>query len=276
MKRLVCLSLLLLAACSRGPSDLMQGYGEADYLYLASQESGVVAEMFVREGDAVEAGAPVFRLDPDRLTLQARSAGAEQLALREAVDAARAQAQLARANYERSAALFQRGFLPRARLDSDRATRDAAIADLDRAQRQLGGAGANTSLAETRLNDLNGAAPAAGTIEQIYHRPGEVVAAGAPIASLLTPQNMKVRFFAPEPLLARLPVGANVAVSCDGCPDNLTARVSFVAAEPQFTPPVIYSLDRREKLVFLVEARFEAATPVRPGMPVDVRAPPAS
>jgi HlyD family secretion protein len=275
MKRLACLVLLLLAACDRAPSDVMQGYGEADYLYLASQESGVVAELFVREGDAVQAGAPVFRLDPDRLELQAQSAGAQQAALRDAVQAGRAQAELARANYQRSASLFQRGFLPRARLDSDRAARDAAAADLDRAVRELNAAGANTGLATTRLDDLNGAAPAAGTIQQIYHRPGEVVAAGAPIASLLTPQNMKVRFFAPEPLLAQLPVGANVAVSCSGCPENLIARVSFVAAEPQFTPPVIYSLDRREKLVFLVEARFDAATPVRPGMPVDVRAPAA-
>lgn len=274
MKRLVCLALLLMAACSGAPSDVMQGYGEADYVYLASQESGIVAELFVREGDAVEAGTPVFRLDPDRLRLQAENAGAQQSAAREAVAAARAQAELARANYARSSELFERGFLPRARLDSDRAARDAAAADLDRATRELNAAGASTGLAATRLGDLNGAAPAAGTIEQIYHRPGEVVAAGAPIASLLTPQNMKVRFFAPEPLLARVPVGARVAVSCDGCPDNLTARVSYVATEPQFTPPVIYSLDRREKLVFLVEARFDAATPVRPGMPVEIHAPP--
>ncbi|MDX2274013.1 MAG: efflux RND transporter periplasmic adaptor subunit [Hyphomonadaceae bacterium] len=277
MKRLIFAALALgLAACGAEPSNVMQGYGEADYLYLASQESGVVADLFVREGDVVEAGAPVFRLDPDRLRLQAQTAGAQQSALSQAVQAARAQAELARANYQRSTELYQRGFLPRARLDSDRAARDAANASLDQAVRELSAAGASTGLATTRLNDLNGAAPAAGTIEQIYHRPGEVVAAGAPIASLLTPQNMKVRFFAPEPLLTQLPVGALVRVSCDGCPDNLTARVSYVAAEPQFTPPVIYSLERREKLVFLVEARFDAATPVRPGMPVDVRPQPQS
>jgi HlyD family secretion protein len=60
-------------------------------------------------------------------------------------------------------------------------------------------------------------------------------------------------------------------VSCDGCGEPLAARVSFVAREPQFTPPVIYSLEQREKLVFLVEARLEAPGPIRPGMPVDVR-----
>jgi len=62
-----------------------------------------------------------------------------------------------------------------------------------------------------------------------------------------------------------------VLVSCDGCGEAIEARVSFVSRDPQFTPPVIYSLDQREKLVFLVEARFDGATPIRPGMPVDVR-----
>jgi HlyD family secretion protein len=142
---------------------------------------------------------------------------------------------------------------------------------LAQARRQAAAAGAETGLAQERLEDLAGTAPLAGTIQQIFRRQGEVVAAGQPIASLLTPENMKVRFFAPEAMLARLPVGARVIVSCDGCAQPVEARVSFVATEPQFTPPVIYSLDQREKLVFLVEARFDGATPIRPGMPVDLR-----
>jgi HlyD family secretion protein len=97
------------------------------------------------------------------------------------------------------------------------------------------------------------------------------VAAGQPIAALLAPTNMKVRFFAPEDMLAQLPVGARVLVSCDGCGEPAEATISFVAQEPQFTPPVIYSLDQREKLVFLVEARFDGESRVRPGMPVDIR-----
>jgi HlyD family secretion protein len=148
---------------------------------------------------------------------------------------------------------------------------DAANAQLAQARREAGAASASTGLARERLSDLDGAAPVAGVIERIYHRPGEVVAAGQPIAALLAPENMKVRFFAPEAMLWRLPVGARVLVSCDGCGDPIAATVSYVAQEPQFTPPVIYSLDQREKLVFLVEARFDGETPVRPGMPVDIR-----
>lgn len=271
MKRLVLIVAFAVAACSPSPSDTLQGYGEADYIYLASQESGVVSEVFVREGDQVEAGAPIFRLDPDRLGLQAETASAQRAALVDALRAAQAQAELTRSTFARTAELSERGFAPRAKLDADRAARDAAAADVQRAQRELAAAGAERGLAQTRVNDLSGAAPAAGAIERIYHRPGEVVAAGAPIAALLTPANMKVRFFAPETMLSQLAVGARVAVSCDGCAENLVGNISFVATEPQFTPPVIYSLDQREKLVFLVEARLEQPSAVRPGMPVDVR-----
>ncbi len=272
MKRILILSLALLAAaCGRETPSVLQGYGEADYIYLSSQDAGVVGELFVREGNAVEAGQRVFRLDPERLSYGAESASAQRAAAAAAVRTAQAQATLAQRNYARSAQLAERGFYSRARLDADRASLDVANAQLAQARRQATAAGAETGLAEERLEDLAGTAPAAGTIQQIYHRQGEVVAAGQPIAALLTPENMKVRFFAPEALLARLPVGARVLVSCDGCAQPIEARVSFVAQEPQFTPPVIYSLDQREKLVFLVEARFAAATPIRPGMPVDVR-----
>jgi HlyD family secretion protein len=272
MKRIaiICLALLAAACGERAPS-VMQGYGEADYLYLSSQESGVVGELFVREGDTVDAGQQVFRLDPERLSFSAQSAEAQRSAAVAAVRTAQAEATLAQRNYVRGSELAAQGFYPQARRDADRAARDAANARLAQTRREASAASAQTGLARERLTDLAGAAPAAGTIEQIFHRPGEVVAAGQPIVALLPPENMKVRFFAPEEMLSLLSVGEQVSVSCDGCGEALTATVSFIAREPQFTPPVIYSLDQREKLVFLVEARFATRVPIRPGMPVDVR-----
>jgi HlyD family secretion protein len=271
MTRILLIALVALAACSQPRSDVLQGYGEADYVYLSSQDSGVVGQLFVKEGDHVAQGAPVFRIDPERLGYEAQSAQATQSAAASAVRQAEANAALAERNYARGAALAAQGFYPRASLDADRAARDAANAALAEARRQTGAAAAQTGLAQTRVNDTDNTAPAAGTIEQIFHRPGEVVAAGAPIVALLPPANMKVRFFAPQDMLSRFPVGARVSVHCDGCRRDAQARVSFVATEPQFTPPVIYSLEQREKLVFLVEARFDGATEVRPGAPVDVR-----
>lgn len=272
MKRFLILSLALLAAaCGNDAPDLMQGYGEADYIYLSSQDAGIVGELSVSEGDSVEAGAQVFRLDAQRLGYGAQSAAAQRSAAAAAISTAQAEATLAQRNYARGAQLAERGFYPRARLDADRAARDAANARLNQARREAAAAGAETGLAQERVNDLAGRAPVAGTIEQIFHRQGEVVAAGQPIVALLAPENMKVRFFAPEEMLSQLSVGQTVNVSCDGCAQPVPATISFVAREPQFTPPVIYSLDQREKLVYLVEARVGSATPIRPGMPVDVR-----
>ncbi len=289
MKRTALLALVIaLSACSNDNDATLQGYGEADYIYLASQESGVVQEVLVQEGDTVEKDAIVFRLSPDRLRLNESGAAASESAARarangalaQAVAAAEAEARLAERNFVRSQDLFQRNFLSRARLDADRAARDASIAQLAQArgeqraaQRDAGAANAATRLARTRVSDLDGAAPESGTIEEIYHRPGEVVSAGAPIAALLAPERMKVRFFAPEPLLSRFRLGGEVRISCDACPDGMTARISFIARDPQFTPPVIYSLDERDKLVFLIEARPNRPNAIRPGMPIDVTLP---
>jgi HlyD family secretion protein len=272
MKRPLILSLALLAAaCGENATDVMQGYGEADYIYLSSQDAGIVGEVLVREGDTVEAGAQIFRLDPERLSYGAQSAEAQRAAAAAAVTTAQAEAVLAQRNYARGAQLAAQDFYPRARLDADRAARDAANARLAQARREASALSAETGLARERLNDLAGAAPSAGTIEQIFHRAGEVVAAGQPIVALLPPENMKVRFFAPEELLSQLRLGESVTINCDGCAEPVTGTISFIAREPQFTPPVIYSLDQREKLVYLVEARFAGAVPIRPGMPVDVR-----
>lgn len=274
MKRFLILSLVLAsAACAPAPDGAMQGYGEADYVYIASQESGVIAELFVHEGQAVEADAPVFRLRTERIDLPLRGASAQRSALAQAIEAARAQATLAQSNYQRTSGLFNDGFVARARLDADRAALDAANAQLEEARRQLAASNADIGLWRERRSDLAGAAPTAGTIERIYRRVGEVVPAGQPVAALLSPANMKVRFFAPEAMLGRLSLGSRVEVTCDGCQGKLSGSISFIAREPQFTPPVIYSLDQRTKLVYLVEARLETPAAIRPGVPVDVRVP---
>jgi HlyD family secretion protein len=103
------------------------------------------------------------------------------------------------------------------------------------------------------------------------YRPGEWVAAGAPVVSILPPGNVKIRFYVPEPVLASLRIGAPVSVRCDGCGAAIAAKISFIAPQAEFTPPVIYSRENRAKLVFLVEAHPDAANAaLHPGLPVEV------
>ncbi|MBY0422701.1 MAG: HlyD family secretion protein, partial [Parvularculaceae bacterium] len=117
-------------------------------------------------------------------------------------------------------------------------------------------------------------APAAGTVERVYRRVGEVVGPGETVAALRPPSGVKLRFFAPQGALSTLPVGARIAWSCDGCKGPFAATVVHVATDPQFTPPVIYSREQRDALVFLVEARPEPGSPrLAEGQPVDIDLP---
>lgn len=284
---LVPLVAMALAGCAKAPDNTMQGYGEAQYVYVAAEDPGRISQLLVKEGDVVAGGAPLFRLDPGRQSIVAEGAQAaasaaaartaQSGALVEAVRAAEANAALAGATYARSRALHDKGFVAQARLDIDAAAlrvADAAVAEAranrDAAFRENGAPQADARLARRRVHDLDVTAPANGRVERVYHRAGEVVGAGAPVLALLPSGAMKVRFFAPERLLSSLRSGGRVAIHCDGCPPGLSGRITFIATEPQFTPPVIYSLDQREKLVFLVEAIPDDAAPIRPGLPVDI------
>ena len=74
----------------------------------------------------------------------------------------------------------------------------------------------------------------------------------------------------PQDVLPRLDIGKTVSVRCDGCDGVQKARISFIAREAEFTPPVIYSREERAKLIFRIEARPENPDAVRIGQPVDV------
>jgi HlyD family secretion protein len=89
------------------------------------------------------------------------------------------------------------------------------------------------------------------------------------VLALLPHASIRVRFFVPEGALARLHLGARVRISCDGC-GAMEGRISFIASDAEYTPPVIFSVGNREKLVFKVEARAPGGLPLHPGQPVEV------
>jgi len=129
---------------------------------------------------------------------------------------------------------------------------------------------ARVNTSETRLARRNGYAPVSGTVQQIYFRIGETVPAQRPVLSILPPGNMKIRFFVHEEELPRLAIGDEVRVTCDNCAADLTAKIYFIATSAEYTPPVIYSLDERSKLVYLIQARPSRPDVLRVGQPVSV------
>lgn len=286
MKRLAPV-LLLLAACSDGEPAGLAGYVEGDALMMAAQDAGRIGELLVDDGDAVEAGDVLFRLDPARAALAARQAEAAAAAagsraedagsLAQAVAEAEAQYENARISLARSQRLYAEKVIAKARLDADRAAFDAAKARVDRARAEeaaaggeWGAAGAAEALARRRLEDLEVRAPQAGFIERVYRRGGEVVAPGEPVLALLPDNARKIRFFVPQEILGGLRIGVEIGFTCSSCDGEARARISYIAREPQFTPPVIYSIEERDRLVFLVEAMPVEPSTLAPGLPVDI------
>src|SRR5262249_29200823 len=123
---------------------------------------------------------------------------------------------------------------------------------------------------ETRLSRRSGFAPVAGTIQQIYFREGEMVPAQRPVLSIMPPGNMKIRFFVPESELPKLSIGDEVKVTCDNCSAAPPAKIYFTATTAKHPPPVIYSLDERNKLVYLIQARPSRPDALRVGQPISV------
>jgi len=125
--------------------------------------------------------------------------------------------------------------------------------------------------AQWRIDQKSQVAPAAGIVADTLYRPGEWVAAGSPVVSLLPPGNVKIRFYIPETRVSTVHVGDALVARCDGCGGDIPAKVRFVAPQAEYTPPVIYSRENRAKLVYLVEARPDAPNPaLHPGLPVEV------
>jgi HlyD family secretion protein len=269
----------------------------------------------VHRGDAVAAGAPLFAQDDaddraardqaaatlaeaqHRLT-NLETAGREtEIAQAEAdlVDMRATRDRIAR-DLARNQQLLRSGAATQQTVDQQQADLASAIAHVKASEAKLTQMQSSTgrqyeiaaqqsvvaeqaaalAQAEWRLAQRHVAAPAAARVADTYALPGEMVQAGAPVVELLPPGNILVRFFIPETALATIHRDERLAIACDSCAPSLAARISFIAPQPEYTPPVIYSEAAREKLVYLVEARpdpAQAAT-LKPGQPVNVRVAP--
>ncbi len=303
---IIVLLLVLLGALAWyffGRSDrqrYLSGYVEGESLYLAAPVAGTVGSIAAVEGTRVEAGQPLFSIDPATLSAQGAQARAQTLEARTRTAAAEASAQQARSEAAAAAADAEKARRDLDRLLSVRRDDPAAVAgkDIDAAQAALRQATARLiaarDLAEARRSQIDSAraqieqaqsgerevrirvgqlappAPVSGLIEDVFFQRGEWVSANQPVVAILPDDRVKLRFFVPETEVARYQPGKSVRFSCDSCADGLTARISHVASRPEYTPPVIFSRDSRDRLMFMVEALPAKAANLRPGLPIEV------
>jgi HlyD family secretion protein len=239
------LALFLAASCRDRTDDRFQGYVEGEFVYVASPLAGQLETLSVQRGQQVVAGQPLFALDET-----AEKAAREQ---------AQAALVLSETEYARQEELVRKGPASRQDFDRARSTRDQDRQRLTQAQ--------------WNFDQKRQAAPEAGFVYDTLYRQGEWVAAGKPVVVLLPPRNIKVRAFVPETRIGAIHYGETVRVMVDGVPDPFVGKVSYISPHAEYTPPVIYSRESRQKLVFMVEAVFDPAISAKlhPGQPVDVQ-----
>ena len=302
-------ALATLSACSGNTPGTYQGYVEGEFVHVGSGVAGRLEHLSVQRGQSVEAGAPLFELESMQEAAGVKQAD-EALAAAEAqladlgtgrrtpeVDVVRAQLAQATAAERQSASQLARdtasleaGGISQMQLEASRAKHDVDAArvrelrgqlevaelsgrpaQIQAQESQVAAARAAAEQTRWRLDQTQMTAPQAGVVVDTLFREGEWVSAGAPVVRMLPPENVKVRFFVPQPDLGLVPIGQNVTIRCDGCA-SVTAKVSYVSPEPEYTPPIIYSSETRAKLVFMVEAHPEPkdGASLRPGQPVEV------
>jgi HlyD family secretion protein len=309
------LAVLLARALIWGQSATLQGYVEAEYVHVASPVAGALLELRVRRGQQVRAGEPLFMLEQDyeraalAVATHALKQAADKLAnvqkgLRPteltAISARLGQAstslRLAETEFKRRQTLFAERTISAEELDKARAEYDLKVQQVREmsanlstarlggrsdeilaAQAEVEAAKARVEQAAWTLSQKSQAAPAAALVFDTLYSQGEWVPAGRPVAVLLPPENIKIRFFVSEEMVGKIALGQEAQVRFDGAAagakGDVPVRISYVSAQAEYTPPILYSSDNRAKLVFLVEARPEPAQAslLHPGQPVDVR-----
>lgn len=308
MRNLLLLLPLTLAACGEAPDPLYLGYAEGDYRLIAPETAGRIAAVHVTGGAHVAAGDRLFELDSQQETDQLAAAEArieaasarfddaaaggrepEIEAARDQLAAARATQREAAENLDRQQDLFARGIVPRARLDAAESAASAAnarvaelrqrltLTALPARENQLRALTAEVAAAEAerdRLHDMIRRraveAPVDALIERQIRYEGELSGPGQPVFRLLPDDAVHAVIFIPEAEIANWPVGTRLNIACASCATGLQADIRRIESAASFTPPVIYSENERNRLVFRAEATF-TGTPPPPGTPLTYR-----
>ena len=300
------------------PDWLVSGNGrvEAIDVDVATRSPGRVREVLAQEGDFVEAGQVLARMDTESLEselaaaqaqvrrAQSAKATAQSIVAQRESGIAQASALLAQRRSElalaeralqRSRELVARGFLSPSRLDADDAAVQGARAAVASAQAQVHEARAAVEVAraqatetdstieaaaalvarlETEIADAALKAPRSGRVQYRLAQPGEVVAGGGKILSLIDLDEVYMTIFVPEVQVGRIAIGSAARIVLDAAPQfPIPGTVSFVASEAQFTPKTVETQSERQKLMFRVRVRIDEAllrkyrTQVKTGLP---------
>ncbi|MFZ4077208.1 MAG: HlyD family secretion protein [Legionellaceae bacterium] len=301
--------LLFLSGCDWHSSTSYQGYVEADNLYLASPYAGLVMKRHVVRGQFVKKGQLLITLDTrsEHFMLDQAVAIVEEaknllvdlkkpkrkpeIAMIEAQNIeATARLKFAALRLKRFEELYKAKATDRDHLDEalynkevlegahNEVLANLALANLGARKDQifaqsakLRGLSSRVDLAAWQLEQKNIYAPVDAIVFDTYFSKGEFVGAEKPVVSLLDPNNIRIEFFVPARDLPSLTLKQTLYFTCEGCAESNKAVVSFISPEAEYMPPLIYSRDNQDKIVFRVKAIPKKPTLFKPGQPVIVK-----
>jgi HlyD family secretion protein len=277
-----------------GPSDPPEGFAktngriEAERVDIASKFAGRLKTVLVKEGDLVKAGQVLAELDTAELQAQLKEAEAskvqaeQQLAQAVALVAQRnSELTLASLQLDRSLDLVRKGVTSQEIVDQRQSAKHTAEAAVNSANAEVAVAKAAIEAAQARINrlqvDIEDCAlksPRNGRVEYRLALPGEVLAAGGRVLTVLDLSDVYMTVFFPTSEAGRLRIGSEARVIFDAAPQYVVpATVTFVASEAQFTPKYVETKVEREKLMFRVKLSLPAEmletyeTVVKTGVP---------
>jgi HlyD family secretion protein len=259
---------------SRGASDPPQGFAktngriEAERVDIATKFAGRLESVLVKEGDLVAAGQVLATLDTAEIDAQLKEAEATKRQAEQQLDQSIAlvaqrnsELTLAGLQLERSLELVAKGYTPQETVDQRQSAKRTAEAAITSANAQVAVSKAAIEAAEARINrlkvdiaDYTLKAPRSGRIEYRLALPGEVLAAGGRVLTLLDLTDVYMTVFLPTSEAGRLRIGDDARIIFDAAPQYVVpASVTFVASEAQFTPKYVETKIEREKLMFRVK-----------------------
>lgn len=245
---------------------------EAIEIDLASKYAGRVEQVLVREGDIVDAGQVVARMDTRELLAQLHQAQAQQRQADESRKSDKKNAELAATQFEFAARDYKRYFeLSRqnvigsqqldqysTKMESNRSAFEAARSKVAADVAAIAASQAAVEQYQTQLNDRDLKAPVRGRVLYKLAEPGEVLSAGGNIVTIIDLTDVYMTIFLPDVEAGKVAIGADARVVLDAAPQwPLSAQVSYVAAKAQFTPKSVETKVEREKLTFRVKVQLD-------------------
>lgn len=294
--------------CGKPTVHQYQGYVEGENIYLAAPSSGMLVKRPVNRGQWVKKGDLIFQLDDNPEAMIITQSDAELLqakriyndlikprrtpeiaAIKSQIAQANAQLHLAELRVTRTSKLFAKNAGAKDEMDAAQSHYEEILhlkeqyqANLELAmqgsreeqinaqQAQINALIAKLNQAKWQLDQKSGYAPADGLIFDTYFIKGEFVPSQQAIASLLTPDNIRIEFFVPAIALHYLHVGGKITFNCEGCSENNQATIRYISPKAEYIPPLVYSNENADKLVFRVKASIHHPEQFKPGQPVVV------